>query len=91
MYTWDWDSVTSSFNNYNFVNLDGNRVLWRFTISPDAQYEFGLEHVISLLQILAGLDGAATSSILNLADVNGDSKIGLAEAIYILQTLAKLR
>ena len=91
VYTWDWDSVTSSFNNFNFVNLEGNKALWRFTIDPDAQYQFGLEHVIGLLQMLAGLDGAATSSILNLADVNKDGKIGLGEAIYILQTLAKLR
>jgi hypothetical protein len=91
VYTWDWDSVTSSFNNFNFVNLDGNKVLWRFTISPDAQYQFGLEHVISLLQILAGLDGTGIPSIPISVDVNGDFKTGLAEVIYILQALATLR
>ncbi len=32
VYTYDWDPATETFNNFNFVNVEGNKVLWRFTV-----------------------------------------------------------
>jgi len=49
-----------------------------------------LNDAILALRILAGVD-TGTSTIQLCADVNNDGKIGIAELIYILQTVAGLR
>jgi hypothetical protein len=49
----------------------------------------GLADVIAALRITSGLDVGVT--ICRMADVDGDDRIGLAEAIYGLQILSTLR
>jgi hypothetical protein len=55
--------------------------------TPD-QKEINLADAIVALQILAGID---RSGIYLEGDVNGDGKISLVEAIYILEIIAGTR
>ena len=51
--------------------------------------DVGLEDAILALQIASGI--IPTQSVDLSADINGDSKIRIAEAIYILQEVSELR
>lgn len=53
----------------------------------EAVTPIGLEDAIQALRIMTGIDSAQS----RLNDVNGDSKIGIEEAIYVLQRVAGLR
>jgi len=50
--------------------------------------DVGLSDAIIALRILAGISVTETG---NLKDINGDGKIGMEEAVYILQYVAGLR
>ena len=49
----------------------------------------GLDDVILLLRIAAGMDGAL--SVCPVNDVNSDNRLGIEEAIYGIQVLSGLR
>jgi len=49
--------------------------------------EFGLRDVIAVLEIITGIPGSGYV----IADINGDSKIGLEELLYVMQRIAGLR
>jgi hypothetical protein len=53
-------------------------------VNADGQVD--LKDIVSILKFLASI--TPTSIVHKEADVNGDSKIGLAEALYVLQRLA---
>ncbi len=50
--------------------------------------QVSLSDVIIVLRILAGISVTETG---NLKDINGDGKIGMEEAVYVLQYVAGLR
>ena len=54
----------------------------------DSNGTIDLQDAIRALQILAGLKPA---DINQYSDINEDDKIGIQEAIYILQTISELR
>ncbi|MBN1691548.1 MAG: hypothetical protein JW901_11050 [Dehalococcoidia bacterium] len=63
---------------------------FRLTIAPqDDSSQASLADAVSILQVVSGLTPAGSLS--NLADVNSDGKIGLAEIIPILQKVAGMR
>jgi YD repeat-containing protein len=51
--------------------------------------QFGLSDVLRILQVLAGIQ--PQSAVSQSGDVNADGRIGLAEILYILQTVSALR
>lgn len=55
----------------------------------DDSNEIELADAIVSLQVLTG--SSVTINDIGIADVNGDTKIGIEEPIYILQTVAELR
>lgn len=55
----------------------------------DNSEKIDLRDAILSLQISAGIN--VTVPVFTSADVNGDNKIGIAEAIYILQRISELR
>jgi len=81
----------------NYVyDAAGNRLLSEIAIGTgitrgdvDGNGSVTLEDVILVLQICSGIP--VEPPIHKDADVNGDSKIGLEEAVYILQKLSELR
>jgi len=55
----------------------------------DCNGNIGLEDLIITLQVLSGID--PTHSVCVEGEVNGDGRIDLPEAVYILQTLCTIR
>lgn len=49
---------------------------------------YGLEHLIAVLRILTGIEGTGLVDLLD--DIDNDGKLGIEEAIFILQTIAGL-
>ncbi|MCP4108558.1 MAG: hypothetical protein GY749_23925 [Desulfobacteraceae bacterium] len=50
-----------------------------------------LQDCILALKILTGINADDTSPVCQEADANNDKKIGMAEAVYILQNISELR
>jgi hypothetical protein len=82
---------------YAYVNSEGNtssRVLFSFTIQPplkgdvSGDGELSLEDAILALKVTTGLSAGAISAD---KDVNADGRIGLPEALYVIQSLSGLR
>jgi hypothetical protein len=48
-----------------------------------------LADAITVLRVLSGIEVTTQSN--NISDVNGDGRIGMAEVLYILQTIAEIR
>ena len=93
------DGITSFFRSsysesYPSWSSDGKRIAFVREIAGSGDIwvynvvgEIGLEHAISVLRCLAG--SPVGDLILDLDDVDGDGRIGLAEAVYVLQILLK--
>ena len=84
-------SCTVLVDGAKFVNTDFTRKILKGDMNDDGAVN--LADAILVLNVIGGLNPAgiradyATSG----TDVNGDNKIGLAEAIYILQKVAEMR
>jgi hypothetical protein len=79
-----------------FANTEGNsanKALFRFTLQPflpgdvSGNGEVNLEDAVLALRVVSGI--AAT--VVQTGGVDADSRIGLSEAIYILQAISGLR
>jgi hypothetical protein len=64
-----------------------------FQVSSDGVYSLSpaLSDAISILQLLSGASSARLTDAVDMMDINGDGKIGLPEAICILQRVAGMR
>jgi hypothetical protein len=94
-----WTVQTTAAINPSYVNAfvntegnSGNRTLHRFTLQLprgdiSGNGEVTLEDAIIALRVLAGFTPAVTLP----GEVNADNRIGLPEAIYILQEVSGLR
>lgn len=56
-------------------------------LSYSESVSYGLSYIISVLQMLSGMEPAITIS--KEADINGDGKIGLPEAMYFLRKISE--
>ncbi len=67
----------------------GTHPLWEDSFfGIDLDDEIGLADAILALKIVAGIE---VTDIRENADMSGDEKTGLEEAVYILQTVAEMR
>ena len=93
------DMLTSSLPPDTFSS--GETYLWRVRVSDSESYldvenrsqtewqSFSVTHLVDAIDILGILTGMEPA--ISYSDVDGDSKIGLAEVAYILQGVAGLR
>jgi hypothetical protein len=76
------DPVHENFGLYSLSNPGAGNI--------DGENGVTLADAVLVLKILAGTD-TGNAAILTEADADGDKVIGLAEAVFILQKVAKLR
>lgn len=84
------DAGDTGFNQFQFQEIDG-KVTQRLHIFGDDftfAVPFGLEHALSALQVMTGIQPGLRLSL--GADVNNDGRIGMSEAIFILREVAGL-
>jgi hypothetical protein len=81
-----WPSWAPDGKKIAFVReVSGLGDIWIYSVVR----EIGLEHVISVLRFHTR--GPVDDLILDMDDVDGDGRIGLTEAIFIMQKLADMR
>jgi hypothetical protein len=54
-------------------------------------YNFSLKDIIGILQRVAAISSSDDSPLYLVQDVNNDGRMGIEEAIYILQSVAGTR
>ena len=86
--TEDWAGFSLFTMPDDPVSLDTPRQLRLTSVSGFEAGLVGLSDVIVVLKVLAGLD---SSTLVQDADINGDGRVTLVEAIYALQRVALLR
>jgi hypothetical protein len=88
-YAWGENIGWIKFDFEGFTNSTDNHVntSWRLSGDVGSNGFISLEDAILVLQVCSGIDPA--SAIHSGADVNDDNKIGLEEAIFILQKVAE--
>ncbi len=81
-----YDVVVDSSGNIYVADTDNARIQ-KFSYKASQTSVLGLDSVINILKVLTGLP----ADVSKITDVNSDGKIGLPEAVYILQVIAGLR
>lgn len=70
--------ISGSFSSRTFADT--------FTGDVSDNYRIGLEDAVLAIQLLSGI--TPVTQIAAAADVNGDGRVGLAEAAYVMQVIA---
>ena len=91
--SWNIETVDSEGGSWTSIALDQNDYPHiSYHAGGDLKYAFyskyrdvNLADLILTLQVLAGMN---PDNVCVIADINGDGKIGIAEAIYIMQHIA---
>jgi len=82
------EGYTFNPSNRTYTDITSNQSVQNYTAILTVVYDFDLSDVILVLKVIAGMN---PSSDYADADINGDGKIGLEEAVYILQYLSEIR
>ena len=81
--------ITITGIEYTKVFGDKGETLWEYRADVNQDGVLDIKDAILSMQVLAGVTPAQPVS--KDADIDGDRRIGLAEAIYVLQKVAGLR
>ncbi len=78
--------IKFDYTGYTDPSDDYVKTSWRMNGDVDSDGSVSLEDVIMILQVCAGIP--TVSTLHPGADVNEDRKIGLVEALYVIQKIA---